>query len=207
MGGLSYEAFIAQYRQVPTRTRNWHDLFNALIWRQFPKAKAALNGLHMQDIDTHGANRRTPRRDRITHFDECGVVLAYSDALVPALLADHQWHQGFVTHRQQWGKTVQAFNFGHANDEMLLNPYIGLTGKWLGVQVAAHFFEASCSLSEQLTMLDSALQERLTEENCLAQKGHLHPLPLLGVPGWWQANQQPDFYQNRAYFMPKRRAR
>jgi len=37
--------------------------------------------------------------------------------------------------------------------------------------------------------------------------GHLHPLPLLGVPGWWPANADPAFYDDPAVFRRARSAR
>ena len=33
----------------------------------------------------------------------------------------------------------------------------------------------------------------------LAAKPHL-PLPVLGVPGWWDANEAPGFYDDNAVF-------
>ncbi|WP_102798693.1 DUF3025 domain-containing protein [Bowmanella denitrificans] len=200
---LCYESFIATHSKVPTRQHNWHDFFNALIWRQFPLSKSALNRLHMADIKAHGTLQRTPRRNRITHFDECGVLLVYSDPVIAQLLKDHQWLEAFWQHRSSWGKQVQALIFGHANYEMLLNPYIGLTGKWLGIQVPACYFD--WPQWEQLRWVDQHLQHRLAQENCLGEKGVLSPLPLLGVPGWWSDNQQADFYRNSDYFMPKRK--
>ncbi|GAB3038077.1 DUF3025 domain-containing protein [Bowmanella dokdonensis] len=201
MGQYSYEEFIGATSQVPTRQRNWHDLFNALVWRQFPLSKAALNRLHLCDIAEFGVRQRTPRRDRITHFDECGVVLAYADPAVPDALARHEWQQAFVNHRTAWGSRVKAFVFGHANYEMLLNPYIGLTGKWLGIKVKDNFFAAD--LTRQLTELDESLADKLENQDCLATRGQLFPLPLLGVPLWWPENQDPAFYNNTGYFMPR----
>ena len=32
----------------------------------------------------------------------------------------------------------------------------------------------------------------------------LAPLPVLGVPGWWAANEAASFYDNRDYFRPGR---
>ncbi|AWL11534.1 hypothetical protein HMF8227_01046 [Saliniradius amylolyticus] len=196
-----YEQVIGEDKVIPTRA-NWHDLFNGLIWCQFPNAKAELNRQHIADIHQHGVSPRTARRNRITHFDECGVVLAYSEPAITELLAEHQWLDGFYSGRPQWGRTVQAFIFGHANYEMLLAPYIGLTGKWLGLKVEEHFFEQS--RAAQYAQLDTKLAFRLRQEDCLATRGALHPLPLLGVPGWYE-NQSPAFYQNQNYFMPKRR--
>lgn len=200
---LCYESFISRYQQVPTRPNNWHDLFNALIWKQFPRSKAALNRLHMRDIETEGTSRRTPRRNRITHFDECGVLLVYTADTIPNLLRQHSWQQAFVAHRSEWGQGIQALIFGHANYEMLLNPYIGLTGKWLGIEVPKDYFCWDNKL--QLAYVDEKLLARVEEQDCLAERGALSPLPLLGVPGWWADNEVPSFYDNQDYFMPKRK--
>ena len=37
----------------------------------------------------------------------------------------------------------------------------------------------------------------------LAGKPFAH-LPVLGVPGWWSANQQPGFYEDAFVFRPPR---
>ena len=199
--GLYYEEFIYTHKRVPTRADNWHDLFNAAIWAQFPQSKTLLNQQHMQDIAEHGLNPRTPRRNRITQFDECGVVLAVANTDLAEKLAAHQWSKVFVEHRSAWGKEIGAFVFGHANFEMLLNPFIGLTGKWLPVVVDDCFFAQT--LSEQLAVLDKALAQQIND-NVFAHKGSMHPLPLLGVPGWFAENKNAGFYANPAYFMPKR---
>jgi hypothetical protein len=34
----------------------------------------------------------------------------------------------------------------------------------------------------------------------------LLPLPVLGIPGWWPANEQPDFYQDARVFRASRGA-
>jgi hypothetical protein len=35
----------------------------------------------------------------------------------------------------------------------------------------------------------------------------LAPLPVLGVPGWWPANEAPGFYDDAAVFRPTRSPR
>lgn len=198
-----YEQIVFEDKCVPTRAENWHDFYNACIWRLFPKSKQALNHLHIQEIQQHGLKPRTPRRDRITHFDECGVVLAFSDPQIPALLKEHEWQQAFVAHRLQWGKKVKPFVLGHANYEMLMQPHIGLTGKWFGVQVEPAFWHLS--LSEQYEVLDEHLLGYILQPHSFTQKSDFRPLPLLGVPDWFEANQDPEFYQNTQYFRPKRK--
>lgn len=202
-----YEQIIAEDRAVPTRENSWHDLFNALIWLNFPQTKQYLNSLHMHDIAHHGVHPRTPRRNHITHFDECGVVLAVpSSSLaagnqVLAALAQHQWHEAFNTKRDAWGRDIFPLMFGHANLEMLLSPFIGLTGKWLAVKVCDHFSELTPA--EQYKEVDRKLLQRCVETGDFTERQLLRPLPILGVPGWYE-NQTTAFYQNEDYFRPKR---
>lgn len=197
-----YEQIIYSQSKVPTRDCCLHDFFNGLIWQSFPQCKTSLNLQHMEDIGNQGLSPRTPRRNRITHFDECGVVLAYSNVDVPELLAAHQWKEAFVTNKDKWHRTIKPFMFGHANYEMLMNPFIGLTGKWLGVEVDEEFWLSP--LNEQYQRLDTAVNDLVQQQNVFAVKGNLKPLPLLGIPGWWQGNEDPTFYDNSNYFCPKR---
>lgn len=199
---LYYEQIIDQNKQIPTRTNNWHDLFNALVWLQFPRTKKSLNQLHIAEIKLHGLSPRTKLRSTATHFDECGLVPACSDKRITDLLAKHQWQRAFIELRAEWGKSVQPFVFGHANLEMLLKPFIGLTAKWLAIEVSGAFFDMD--ISQQLIELDAQLASKLNQGELFASAKPLKPIPLLGIPGWWHANQQPEFYQNTDYFRPKR---
>lgn len=198
---LSYEEFIAARAQVPTRSDNWHDLFNGLIWLSFPRTKKLLNQLHIEDIKRFGSRKRSPRRDRITHFDECGLVLAYSNNELIEALAEHRWQWTLFEQRHCWGKQIEALVFGHANLEMLLNPFIGLTGKWLAVEVAPDFF--SLPKPAQWAALDKKLAQHIQYSECFDQPKPTKPLPLLGVPGWYDANNDAEFYLNTDYFRPK----
>ncbi|MDO6567099.1 DUF3025 domain-containing protein [Alteromonas sp. 1_MG-2023] len=202
-----YEEIIAEDNCVPTRENSWHDLFNALIWIQFPATKALLNKLHMQDIAQYGAHPRTERRNRITHFDECGLVLALeagdedkSNQLLHAL-AQHHWVDSFVTHRHEWGAHITPFIFGHANLEMMLSPFIGLTGKWLAVSVPKGFSEMS--YWQQRAEVDKALVNRIAKLDAFNKSPLLKPIPLLGVPNWFN-KQDTAFYNNSEYFRPLR---
>ena len=204
-GERYYEQVIFETGVVPTRSKNWHDLFGGFIWCLFPKTKALINQRHVQEIAQHGLKQRTKHRNALTLFDECGVVLAISDTKWQTLLTDHQWKTAFITHREEWGKTIQPFMFGHANYEMLTKPYIGLTGKALFVCVPDEIF---CKdLVTQYQYLDQVLYEKIKIEHCLADNKQLSPLPLLGVPGWHDANENESFYDNTDYFRAKRRIR
>ncbi len=200
-----YEQIIFETGCVPTRQQNWHDLFGGLIWCLFPKTKALLNKRHVDEINVHGTKQRGKHRNALTLFDECGVILAVTDSQWPTILREHQWHSAFVDMRAQWGQSINAYIFGHANYEMLTKPYIGLTGKAFFVKVPDDTF---CKdLAEQYAYLDTVLYEMIAKHDCLCDNSLLSPLPLLGVPGWYDENQNVEFYSNTDYFRPKRRTR
>ena len=145
-GELYYEQIIFQDKVIPTRPNSWHDLFNALVWLQFPNTKQLLNQQHVIDIQKVGLSPRSKRRNNLTHFDECGVIItiekspSYADTKnVIEQLKQHQWQSVFVDNRALWGQSLNTFMFGHANLEMLLQPFIGLTGKWLAIEVKEGF--------------------------------------------------------------------
>ncbi|ART79233.1 DUF3025 domain-containing protein [Oceanisphaera avium] len=196
-----YEQAVAQAK-VPTRYANWHDFFGAIIWFLFPQTKSLLTRLHMEDINAHGL-KRTPRRDRITHFDECGLVLAVvNKEEAQTLLQHHQWHSLFIEQRARFGQDWQPFIFGHALYEQALTPFIGLTAKCIVIEVEADFF--LLSRTEQYAQLDPLLADNIDHSALFDTPRPLLPLPLLGIPGWWPANEDATFYDNQDYFRPAR---
>lgn len=202
--GRYYEDYIYATQQIPTRAENWHDLFGAFIWCLFPNTKALLNQLHIQEIKRAGLSPRTELRNKITLLDECGVLIAYTagqESMVQQL-QQHQWQQVFCQHRSLWWQQIRPVVFGHAIYEMATQPFIGLTAKCWFIEVPAAFF--SWPLKAAYTFLDNKLQQQIANPDVLLNNGQLTPLPLLGVPGWYQENQQSDFYHNTNYFRPKR---
>ncbi len=196
-----YEQVIYQDQVIPTRANNWHDFFNACIWMLLPQTKRLLNQIHIQEIELHGLNPRSPVRNRVTHFDECGGVLLYLDESHLAALQQHQWLDGFWRQRGKWHAETRFFNFGHANYEMLLQPFVGLTAKYIPVKVDNSFYQRT--LSQQYREIDETLLASLRDGDWFSTRGRLKPLPLLGIPGWYAQNQQREFYLNQDYFRPK----
>ncbi|MBB5193578.1 hypothetical protein HNQ50_004336 [Silvimonas terrae] len=195
-----YETEIHLRGRVATRTENWHDLFNALIWLRFPKTKAALNALHIRHMNQSAHGQRGPVRDAATLFDECGLILPWCN---PALLADlrgHRWSTLFVSEQAQWNSGIGAVCFGHANLEALLDPFPGLTGKCWPVEVTPEWF--SLPEADRWQWLDGYLATAV-DANALQSPRQLPPLPYLGVPGWWP-QQDTAFYDDAAYFRPLR---
>lgn len=196
-----YERYIFDTGVIPTRVDNWHDLFGAFIWCLFPKTKALINKLHVEDIETFGMQARTERRNAITLLDECGVVCAVSNQTLKENLVEHKWTEAFLNNHDAWNAQITPFMFGHANYEMATNPYIGLTGKVLFIDVDEDFH--ALDKLEQYQFLDSTLVQMIKEKDILKDNKIFSPLPLLGVPKWHQEVQDEAFYSNTRYFRPK----
>lgn len=185
---------------TPTRSANWHDWFNALAWLAYPRLKTALNARH-QAAMAAGEARRGPIRDSATLLDECGILIPYAETAHAEAIDQMRWSTLWLTHRADWGRLIDAYPVGHALPEMLLAPFIGLTGKaWL-LPVQTDFF--SWPLAQRLVYLDQLAADRLHQ---LDRPSRLAPLPILGIPGWHAGAQDADFYANTAYFCPSRRA-
>jgi hypothetical protein len=203
---VAYEEIIYQTGNIPTRSKSWHDLFGALIWCLFPKTKALLNQLHYDDIQQFGKKERTKRRNALTLFDECGVILVSKNKELINALRQHEWKSAFIDQRDCWGQAdetgVVAYQFGHANYEMLTKPYDGLTGKFLHIEMSA----ALCGLpvNVQYRLIDDALHDKI-QSGALDNNEQLSPLPLLGVPDWYSGNEDETYYDNVDYFRPKSR--
>lgn len=202
--GRYYEEYIYATGNIPTRSENWHDFFGALIWCLFPRTKALLNQLHMQQIAVYGLKQRSVLRNKLTLFDECGVIICLEPeaAQQAELLRQHQWQQSFVRRRHQWWQHIRPVIFGHAIYEMATAPYIGLTAKALFVEVPSGF--CNWSLTAAYSFLDGKLHEQIANQSALLNNQQLTPLPLLGVPGWYKDNENTGFYHNTDYFRPRR---
>jgi hypothetical protein len=190
-GGVAYEAHIAATGRVPTRD-NAHDLFNALVWLAFPVTKAALNARQAQELARDGVGgRRGPVRDAATLIDESGLLLAASEEACAALMR-LDWAWLFAAQRVRWGRDWMVFAFGHALIEKLLAPYKGLTAVVvclpLSASTAAQVDHAAAQWVQQAALAPPLLAH----------------LPVLGIPGWWPANEAPDFYADAAVFRRRR---
>ncbi len=188
--GVAYEQYIFATGRVPTRD-GLHDFFNGLVWMAFPRTKKRLNALQAAEIQRTGIqSERGPVRDALTLFDENAALLHAPEALWAALLAK-DWQRLFVELRPLW-REAHLVLFGHALLEKLVSPRKSITAHVYRVDAAGH-----CIAS-----MDAWLAQDLDAEK-LAAKPFAH-LPVLGVPGWWPANENPDFYQDNSVFRPHR---
>ena len=201
---LSYEAQIFASGVVPTRPNNIHDLFNALIWLTFPQTKATINGRHIAARGGHsGTGNRGPVQDALTLFDECGVVVVSDQTELLELIAAFQWKELFWKRRDAVKQHMRFFLFGHGLMEQLLNPYVGLTGKALLVNVDMPWLGANTS--ELLQHIDARSRALIASPSALSQGRDLVPLPLLGIPGWAAENEFESYYDDAQYFRAGRR--
>lgn len=182
-----YETFIAREAAVPTRD-NAHDLFNGLVWLTYPLAKQRLNDLQATQIAARGIRgTRGAVRDALTVLDENGAFLQAPRVIVDALRA-RAWRTLFIEHRHEW-RHASVVIFGHALMEKLLEPRKAITAHVWAV--------ADCSDQHLASILDpDALDPK-----------PLYPMPILGVPGWWRANEEPSFYDDADVFRTSRRGR
>ena len=187
---VGYERRAFDKGEVNTRPDNWHDAFNALIWLHFPQAKRRLNQLQAAQIAVDGVRCvRGPVRDAITVFDENAALLQAPDALWDALAA-RDWQGLFIGRRTLWAQARLSL-FGHALLEKLVHPRKAIT---------AHVLRVPLRLA--IAEVDGWLARELSAER-LAAKPFV-PLPVLGVPGWWPANEVSGFYVDEQVFRPPR---
>ena len=190
--GTAYEQHIWDTRRVPTRD-NLHDFFNGLVWLQFPRTKRRLNQLQAQAIAADGVQAvRGPLRDAVTVFDENGALLQAPDALWDALRA-RDWQRLFIDLRPLWAE-ARLVLFGHALLEKLVSPR---------KPMVAHVFHAPIAMNS-IADVDGWLADQM-DASAWSTKPFT-PLPVLGVPGWWPANEAPGFYDDAQVFRPLRAA-
>lgn len=188
--GTAYEQYIWDTRRVLTRD-NLHDFFNGLVWLQFPLTKRRLNELQAQAIAADGVQAvRGPLRDALTVFDENGAVLQAPDVLWEALKA-RDWQALFVDLRPLW-REARLVLFGHALLEKLVSSR---------KPMVAHVYQAPPAINS-IAILDAWLAQAL--QPCPWAAKPFVPLPVLGVPGWWPANEAPGFYADVQVFRPLR---
>lgn len=186
--GEAYERYIFNSNCCPTR-KGLHDFFNGLAWLHFPRTKRQLNRLHVDQMARTGiASERGPARDGLTVFDENASFLMAPDVLWDALAAK-DWRRLFVDLRPLW-QEARLVLFGHALLEKLVSPRKSIT---------THVWRAQTA-TQSIAELDQWMASDVSADK-LAAKPFAH-LPVLGVPGWWPANEELTFYDDLSVFRP-----
>ena len=148
-----------------------------------------MNFLQAQEITAQGiGDTRGSLRDALTLFDENVLLLQASDAVWKALL-QRDWEKLFGELRHEW-QSAHMVLFGHALSEKLVAPYKSIT---------AHVYRIASDVdAKDDQVLDDWLATNL-QSTYLATKPFL-PLPVLGIPGWWSANEDLSFYADTQVF-------
>jgi len=191
--GLHYEVRIAQGR-LATRADNWHDLFNALVWARHRQLKHALNARQCMHIESMPPGQRNRAQAALTQFDETGVIVRVRNHALLAAWDAHDWRALFEPAHWQSGDIAIAAVFGHALMEQAVLPGRRLVGKCVVVQGDA---DAECV---------DAVARAITVGGVLTDPLQLRPLPLAGIPGWYEV-QDAAFYADADYFRPLRAGR
>ena len=173
----------------------FHDLFNALIWLDFPKTKAFLNRLQVTQIaqerqphlSASKPEARSRQRDQITLFDENGALFVCQDERLAGLLKTKDWPALFLSQRVELISTARLLVFGHGLLQKCLRPFKSMTARTVVVSLAA-----DASPPE----LDQALS-RILQQSWPAWP--VTPLPINGWPAW-SKEQDAEFYADQAVF-------
>jgi len=198
---LAYECRIRDSGEVETRPGNWHDYFNALVWLTFPRAKLALSAGHAAAMEKSADASRGAQRDALTHFDECGIVVLSRQPELLDLLRNFQWKELFAERRAEVMSAMRFFVFGHATYEQLLKPFRGLTAKAVLHQVDEAWL--NMPLTEQIVAVDALLAADLISGR-FTRPRDFQPLPVLGIPGVTQDNEDLAYYDDTWQFRPGR---
>lgn len=194
-----YEPRIFAYGEIQTRSENWHDYFHALVWKNFPNAKLALNARHLHEQGSRQDGQRNRTQQALTQFDECGALFITSHERWIHHLQQHNWEALFLQERSAWENEIRVIIFGHATLEQLGQPFMGLTAKAWPCLVPPPVIQAP------LTILDTVLATHLADLTQWQTPRDLLPLPILGIPHWHPDNATPAFYQQTTYFRPAKR--
>ena len=191
--------------EIQFRAGDWHDVFNALAWLTFPRAKAALNERHCSALEEQRASEagnRAPVQDALTLLDESGVLVVTADAELGEMLASHAWKELFWERRADVDRDMRFYLFGHGLGEKMLQPFIGVTGRSLICEMPRDFL--ALPLARQLEALDAQVAMRIGNARSPLKTRDVTPVPLLGIPGWCADNENERYYDNAAYFRPRR---
>lgn len=176
------------------------------------------------------SGRRGPLRDALTLFDESAVLFICEQPSAIEDLRQHRWQKLFVERRNQFGSRLRCVVIGHALLQKLMRPYKSICGhalplpiplpaaasaklsaqtaavtpqnqpaEWAsGRSCVSPVQRISATLDAQFGELDAMTAALLARQDF--GKDRLTPLPVLGVPGWWPANAQPEFYNDPQVF-------
>lgn len=193
LGALEYERCVHK-GQIPTRDLG-HDWYNGLVWLRFVLAKLQINAAHIEDSNRQSeltSNGRSRLRDALTLFDENGALLITTETSIRDALLDQDWGTLFVQGRAHWKGRARLLVFGHGLLDSLQNPHRGLCAKAIPVLVP------TLDLPEKTW---PALLEAVVR--AVQDPANFSPIPVMGIPGWFEESNQPGYYDDRSVYRAK----
>lgn len=193
LGALDYERQV-HAGEIPTRDLA-HDWYNGLVWLGFPQAKQQINTHHIVDSQSsivRSSNGRSRFRDALTLFDESGAVLLTTDAALVSALLNHDWQALFVKNRSTWADRAQLLIVGHGLLDSMHRPHKGLCAKVIPVLVPRLDFGVN-----ELQLLALKLINEIRDS------GNFSPMPVMGVPGWFDESNAAGFYRDTSVYRAK----
>ena len=199
--GLHYEQRIFREGRISTRERNWHDLFNALIWLEHTAIKSALNARYVAEMMPAAVRERNRAQMALTHFDEAGAVVFIERNTAVSCWDAHDWPGLFRGQAEDWRSgRIRVSVFGHALLEHALLPRPESVAKCLVLET-----ESTGPASDQ-AVCEAALAQAIRSGKLLNDPQDLRPLPLAGIPGWHPGAGSAQFF-DAACFRPLRAGR
>jgi len=193
LGALDYERCV-HAGQIPTRDLA-HDWYNGLAWLQFSSAKWRINAIHIEDSSRQPvptSNGRSRLRDAITLFDENGALLVTTEVTIRDALLAQDWATLFVHGRHYWEDRARLLVFGHGLLDSLHQPHPGLCAKAIPV-----LLPSLEGLDESLPALLDAVVGQIQDP------ANFSPIPVMGIPGWFEESSRPGYYENRSVYRAK----
>ncbi len=121
-----YDGAIVTRNEVPTRPANVHDLFNALAWALFPKAKRAIHtrqaaeqAARVADGPARLPGMRTRAQDRLAMLDEGGLLFVCDFNMLEAVAGALEERSGAALDALMVADGAYPILFGHAICEHL----------------------------------------------------------------------------------------
>ncbi len=156
-----YEGKVVELREVPTRLDDWHDLFNALAFICFPRAKWALHSRQYRLLQARIAptartlpGARTREQDALSLLDEGGLLVAVPESVYHAAPSDFDAFEAFILELSRAGM-ARAVPFGHALFEHLVLGRDDMAGTVVLLPVPS-IPRSDIALREQLDILLAA---------------------------------------------------
>jgi len=196
--GSHYEQRIFERGEIATRTGNWHDLLNAIVWIERLPLKATVNARYVADLARAGPKVRTRGQCALTLFDEGGAIVLLRDRRLLEPWDAHDWEGLFWQQRMAWtgaDPAAEVIVFGHALLEHALAPRQTLVAK------------ATVVLADDASDAIRVVADAIAAGTLLGDPQELRPLPLCGIPGWHADSVDASFYRTAPCFRPLRPGR